>query len=136
MKQKSKVIFIPVSTNQNKISCICTTIQRHFEQGQSILIRVSNETAEKYVDNLLWKHPEESFLPHVATTVPTDDRVIITQDMKNLNNSSILFNLSTQPFLSDEFEVIYELYDETHHEKLLQSQSRRRIYKENGFILG
>jgi DNA polymerase III subunit chi len=136
MNKHPNIIFIPVSNNQNKIGCICNTIQRHFNQGESILIAVPNEQAEKYLDDLLWKFPGDSFLPHAVSQNDNNERVLITKQAQNLNKSKILFNLcpAASP-IADQFEIIYELYDETFPDKLEQSKNRRHAYSELGYAM-
>lgn len=134
MKQKPNIIFLPISSNQQKIGCICHHIQRHFDSGDTLLIIVPSEQAQQYLDDLLWKYPEDSFLPHVVSQAQCNEKIVITTLSQNLNNSKILMNLCPESCpIADQFETIYELYDETHPEKLEQSKKRHQAYVQKGF---
>lgn len=108
--------------------------QHHFLQGDSILIVVPNQEAAVFIDQLLWKRPEESFLPHVIASSPIKERVVITTRKENLNKARVLFNLCPEacPF-ANEFEEVYELHDETQADKLELSQKRRDTYVAAGY---
>jgi len=126
-----KVIFFRVSDNQTKVSRICTTIQKHFEKGEKVLVILPNQEAEKYFDDLLWKIPPESFLPHTRASKPCQARIVVTEVQKNLNQSTVLWNLCPEVSpLYDQFEMIYELLDETSKEKAKQSTNKIAAYKE------
>ena len=54
-----------------------------------------------------------------------------------LNQAKILINLCPQPNpIVELFQWVYELHDETHSSKLLQSQQRYDWYRQKGFSLG
>lgn len=135
MKQKKpNIIFLPITTNQQKIECLCHNIQKHFDSGNSILIIVPSEQAVQYLDDLLWKYPEDSFLPHTAAQAQCTEKVVITTLSQNLNDSKILMNLCPEPSpIAEQFETIYEFFDETHPEKLEQSKRRHQAYSQKGF---
>lgn len=128
------VIFLSVKDNASKIARICETVHHHFELKEHLLILVPSEEAAKYIDQLLWRFPEESFLPHSYTNKASKDLVTITTQLKNLNESSILFNLCPEvSLISQEFKKIYDLFDETHPQKLQLSQQRESIYHTRGY---
>lgn len=134
MKQMPNVIFLPVKTNQHKIGCICYSIQTHFAKGEAILIIAPSEQAVQYLDDLLWKFPDDSFLPHVVSQSPCKEKVVITTLSQNLNSAKILMNLCPESCsIAEQFEIIYELYDETHPEKLEQSKRRHQTYSQKSF---
>lgn len=127
---KPNVIFFPVKDNQSKLTLITETIQKHFVLKQPVLISVPSFEAAQYVDQLLWKMPEESFIPHVITDFPSKEFIVITTKPENLNKAKILFNLCPRinPTFKD-FEVVYELMDETHPSKLELSIQRQKDYQ-------
>lgn len=134
MKQKPKIIFLPVRTNQDKIENICQTVQKHFDRQDNLLIIAPSPVAVQYLDDLLWKNPLDSFLPHVTSQIECKDKVVITTITQNLNHAKILMNLCQEPCpIIEQFEIVYELYDETHQEKLEQSKRRRQIYIQKGY---
>lgn len=128
---KTTIIFIKVTDTQSKLVRICETVQHHFNEKQSILINAASEEAAIYIDQLLWRFPEESFLPHLYTSSPTKEPIVVTTSLQNLNQAKILFNLgsSISP-ISTEFEKIYELYDCTHPQKEQMSKEKLAVYQQ------
>lgn len=132
MIKTPRVIFIPVKDNSSKLNAICQTVQNHFDRKNAVLITVPNNEAAEYVDQLLWRMPEESFLPHQIAVNATKELIAITTIGANINGARILFNLCPQaiPFFQ-EFEAIYELDDATHPNKAMLSQQRKAFYAAN-----
>lgn len=133
MVKMPQINFVHVSNNQIKLAQICAIVQRHFEQGESLLITLPNTEAAQYIDQLLWKMPEESFIPHQIATSPTQEKIVMTTLVTNVNGATILFNLNpgASP-IAKEFEIVYELYDETHPTKLELSKQRLEAYQKEG----
>lgn len=132
--KKTNITFIRVPNNAAKAACICQVIQHHFSQGESVLVAVPNMEAAEYIDQLLWRRPEESFLPHAVVQGVTKEVVAITTKKDNLNGAKVLFNLcpDVSPIVG-EFEIVYELHDETQADKLQLSQQRRGVYAAAGY---
>ncbi len=125
-----EITFLPVKDNQTKIRTICQTIQHHYDAGESILITTANQEAAKFVDELLWRFPQESFLPHVYTLKPTKSKIAVTTKQENLNQSTVLFNLCPHACpIYNQFQHVYELFDETHPEKRRLSEERKTTYR-------
>lgn len=129
-----QVNFIRVIDNPSKLSQICALVQRHYEQGEAILITLPNTEAAQYIDQLLWRLPEESFLPHQIATSPTQEKITITTLTQNLNSAKVLLNLNpgASP-IANEFEMVYELFDETHPAKQELSKQRFENYQNQKF---
>lgn len=130
MNTKPLIFFLKVSDNPSKLKRICDLIQQHFMHGNRLLIAVHNAEAAQYIDQLLWRMPEESFLPHVIAQEKSSEQIVITTKNGNLNNAAILLNLCPEiPSMCDFFEKIYDLYDETQPGKLALSQKRQADYQ-------
>ena len=127
-----KVIFFYIQDNASKIHCICDQVQQGSTKGKKILIHVPNEEAAKYVDALLWKMPDTSFLPHVISQKPIKEWIVITHLEQNLNQATLLFNLcpSVSPIFH-QFEEIYEFYEESYPEKARAAEQKIEIYEAN-----
>src|ERR1700722_12652480 len=109
-KQKPQVLFLQVTTPQLKLAAICKTAQRHFNEKKSLLILAPTIEVEDYIDQLLWRYPEESFLPHtkVDDSAATLEYIVISSKNQNPSKAKILFNLCPMlPLLANEFELIY-----------------------------
>ena len=123
------IVFIPVSDNAAKLKAICDIANSQFQAEKTLLIMVPNAQAAAYVDSLLWKSPEESFLPHLITDNRTGERCVITTSQVNVNKAAVVLNLCPEacPIFS-EFETVFELWDETHPTKTEQSAQRKAAY--------
>lgn len=91
--KKPDIIFIRVADNKTKIWRLCECIKTHFHRGERLQLSVQGQEAAKYVDDLLWRLPEESFLPHQITHSPSNERIAITLGHDNFNQATVLFNL-------------------------------------------
>ncbi|NGX42575.1 MAG: hypothetical protein K940chlam7_00855 [Chlamydiae bacterium] len=132
-QQTPTVIFLRVTDNQTKIQRLGATVQQHFERGNRILILVPNENAATFVNDLLWKQPKESFLPHAKSSEECQDRIVITTNQENLNDATIAINLCEDTITNREkFERIYELLDQTTASKEQQSRQKIAKYEQSG----
>lgn len=128
------VNFIKVKTAQEKLAAICTLIQDHYDKGDKILISVQNEETAQYIDQLLWKSPAESFLPHSIAEGPTEERIAITTREQNVNQAAVLFNLHPGRIaIAEPYEQVYELYDLTSKDKEKVSQKKQQDYQAAGY---
>ncbi len=126
----TRVVFFQVRDNTTKISKILETAHFHFERKEPLLILTEDLQSQQFVDELLWKHPPTSFLPHLATDEPSSDYLVITKVKKNLNQAKVAFNLCSTPFLlPGPFRLIYEFEDLTAPAKKNLSSIRFDAYK-------
>lgn len=131
---KPKILFLSVKSLPIKLQTLANVTNHCFVSKVRLLISVSTDEAATYLDELLWKLPPESFIPHAILTKPSTELIAITTELHNFNQASILFNLRPEPHpLANTFPFIYELYDETHPNKLSQSESRKAAYLQQGF---
>ena len=135
----TKVIFYRVKDSAAKIQLICMKAHEAVQHEKRLLVSVPTLQAAQYIDALLWKLPEESFLPHVISDAPTLEWIAITvqdqakQNHSNVNQAARLLNLcSTPATLHQQVEEIYELWDETDPQKTELSQQRFRFYQTKG----
>jgi len=132
----SKIIFLKARETQEKLLNITATIQNHFDLAQKVLVYAPSDEAAKYLNLLLWKMPEDSFLPHKIANRACRDPVVITCQKENLNQATVLINLNMilHPHL-DAFHLVYDIYDETHPVKLEHSKARQSKYHEKGYSI-
>lgn len=126
-----KVTFYRVKDNSSKIQFICRKSQEAFHDEKRLIIVVPNDQAAQYVDALLWKIPEESFIPHRISDKPSKDWIAISlYGAPNFNEASRAINLSPQPLLfTDHLEDIFELFDESDPQKKELSEKRFSDYQ-------
>lgn len=132
--KNNRVIFLTCHTNQEKLKAIGSTIQKHFENKEAVLIYVQESKAAEFIDHFLWSATPTSFIPHSIATEATKDFVVITTLPRNLNDASILFNLASMPCsITSEFAITYELMDKTTPEKLALSLERKERFVSIGY---
>jgi DNA polymerase IIIc chi subunit len=133
--ETSRVIFFQIKTPLDKVQCLTSTAQNHFSKKERLIIFVENDASLEYVDNLLWKFPAASFLPHSIAETDIQEWIAITKGKKNFNNAHYAFNLCSTPLLIEGFRVIYDFEDTTSPNKKLLSQSRFDTYKQALFAI-
>lgn len=132
----TRVIFFQVNDAQSKIRTIVQKAKEHFEKKEPLMFFVDGEKALLFLDELLWKYPKTSFLPHVCSDEVTKDFICITQTKKNLNEAKYVFNLCpTCLFLETSPKVIYELEDLSAPLKKNLSSERFDTYKRSHLFL-
>ncbi|HSX10255.1 MAG TPA: DNA polymerase III subunit chi [Chlamydiales bacterium] len=132
----TRVVFFQVRDNASKLKRIAEVAHTHFERKEPLLILVDDDRSAQFVDELLWKMPETSFLPHVATDDTTTDWVAIAKAKKNVNSAHIAFNLCPTPLLIEgPFRIIYEFEDLTTPNKKNLSSLRFDAYKSSGYLI-
>lgn len=132
----TRVIFFQVREIAAKLKTLCETVQSHFEKKEHFLILVEDAKAQEFVDELLWKSPDTSFLPHIASDEKISDLIAITKTKNNVNSAKVAFNLCSTPLLIDPpFRLIYELEDLTNPNKNKLSSLRFDAYKAAHFLI-
>jgi DNA polymerase IIIc chi subunit len=124
----SNIIFLIAKETSFKLLKICEIAKLLIEKKEPLLILVPDTAALHFVSDLLWRHPEEAFLPH-----PTSLLSIATEALEDGHN---LFNLRptayTEKFL---FKTIYEFEDYTSSERLQLSKVRYQSYRDLGLAI-
>ena len=129
-----KVTFYQIKNNSMKIQLICQKCSDAYKYEKRLLITAPNLQAANYLDTLLWKLPENLFLPHVVTDLPTAEWIAITLQIEaNINQASQLLNLWNDiPQKLQNTEEIFEIFDETHPDKRAVSEKKLAFYQSNG----
>lgn len=135
MKTSNQIIFFQVNDPSLKLKRIVETATGHFRKKELIVFFVENEKAQVFLDELLWKFPNTSFLPHIATDTATTEPIAITKSKSNINQAKIAFNLCPTPLIIQEFKIIYDFEDLTTLNKQNLSSIRFNAYKEAGYML-
>lgn len=122
---KAKVIFLEVKKNQEKLLKILSIAKYHLETKKKILFFVSDEKSEKFIDELLWKEPIFSFIPHSI-----DEKDIIVISQKKIKKAHYIFNLTQEPLEDIPLFGIYEFDDTMDKERMRISKKKFYFYKE------
>ncbi len=132
----TRIVFFQVRDNTSKLKRIAETAQTHFEKKELFLILAEDSRSQQFVDELLWKLPESSFLPHIASDDAVKDLIAIAKVKKNVNGARVAFNLCPTPLLIEgPFRIIYEFEDLTSPSKKNLSTLRYDAYKKMGFLI-
>lgn len=127
---KSKAIFFQVKSTQEKLIKIVLTAQYHFEKKEPLSILVPDEKIQNMIDELLWKTPTESFLPHSTESSKETIEILIQSPTTILQKH--IFNLCTIDLSLSSFKVIYELEDQTSPSKQADAQKKIKAYASRG----
>lgn len=131
-----RVVFFQVQQAKEKIDRLIETVTTHFEKGDCVILFVEDEKAAHYVDDLLWKTPPTSFLPHSISDFPTKEAIAITRMKANINEAKYAFNLCSTPLLIDPpFKIVYEYEDLTSPAKQQTSALRFDAYKKASWLI-
>lgn len=132
----TRVIFFQVRDSASKVRHLAETVHAHFSRKEHFLIIADDDKALAYVDELLWNHTPEIFLPHSIVIGETQEWIALTKEKKNVNNSRFVFNLCTTPLMIDNsFHVIYEYEDSTTPIKKDLFSFRFDAYKKAQFVI-
>lgn len=123
------ITFFEVATPQQKKECISALAREYALKGKHIQFIVEDDNVAKFVDQLLWSFPPESFLPHSLKRIPSIEKIaIFTKNDPKWNNADVTFNLLSTPLESGTSEVL-ELFDKTDPVKEAASQHKLKHYQ-------
>lgn len=132
-----RATFFQVKNDHQKREQIIQLAKEYFEKKEPLLIKTPHEKALEYVDLLLWKHPKDSFLPHVIQDTPCQDLIVLTTSNENPNQARSVLNLCPKPVVNQDlsFYRIYELEDLASTHKNKTAQDRYKYYREQGYTI-
>lgn len=126
-----KVFYFPVADANAKVRVLTQVVTSHFLKKEKIHILVPDSKTLDFVDSLLWKEPQESFLPH---SEKTEEYITISTEVTA--HSSIVFNLCQTPYsYTDTPKILYELEDISHPQKKAVFEQKFTEYQKKGWIL-
>ena len=133
---ETRVVFFQIQSPRDKPACLVRIVRRHFLHKEPILVVAEEDKALEFADQLLWKEPPESFLPHAILEQPAEEWIGLTKVKKNLNGARYAFNLCPTPLLIEgPFRTIYEFEDLTSPNKKMMSQMRYDAYKQAKYLI-
>jgi len=122
----SQINFFVVKDTPSKLHRIVKAAQDHLRRQDPLIFLLPDAAALAYVDELLWKLPEDGFLPHPSR--------FITLELQPTQGGSSLFNLRPGAYLEKfSFKTIYEFEDHTSTEKLQLSKQRYQTYRDANY---
>lgn len=126
----TQIVFFPVQGSQDKLAKLCAIARRHFENNDPLLVMTADEKARDFVDELLWRMPPESFLPHTASDIPCQGTIVVTSSRENISQARTIFNLTPEPLFHFDL-TIYE-FEEHSPQRRQATEARYRTYRDKG----
>ena len=122
-----KVIFFEIKKASQKLDKIIGAAHYHFKSNHKLLILTPNDKATLFIEELLWKEPKQSFLPH---NVDENDIILITHDRAVLQKPiHYIFNLTEYALdLSSPSRTVYEFDDLINDEKKKTAKEKFQFY--------
>jgi DNA polymerase IIIc chi subunit len=129
-----RALFFQIKNNKTKLQRVIETVNYHFTNNDKLLLIAPDDASVKYLDDLLWKVPINSFIPHFVSTNQIDEKIVITLKKENLNHSKYIFNLCPTPLMIEDINTIYEFEDFAAGKQIL-SRKKYETYKERKFFI-
>jgi len=127
-----KVIFFEIKRSFQKLDKIIGAAHYHYKSSHRLLILSPNEKATSFIEDLLWKEPKESFLPH---NMDENDLILISHNRDLLKKPiHYIFNL-TDFFLDLSLpeRTIYEFDDITNEDKKKIVKEKFQFYHKKNY---
>ena len=101
------------------------------------MIKAPDVKSLEFIDQLLWRFPIDSFLPHIIKDTSCKDYIVITTSRENPNNASAIFNLTKDPIdlSKNSFNRIFEFEDLSNKQKVESAKNRFDHYKSKGYTI-
>lgn len=132
----TQIVFFSVQDTQDKLAKLCAIAKGHFEKNDPLLVMTADEKARNFVDELMWRVPADSFLPHTASDMPCRDLIAITSSRQNTNQARTIFNLTPEPLFFEELGLtIYEFEEHISEQRRKSSEARYRAYRDRGYSI-
>lgn len=109
-------------------------LEKAFEAGHHALVLCSPENIKPYDDTFWTFHPRK-FLPHGTknSKQPADKHpVFISDEYKNVNNSTVLAITDGREIADDNYEKILHVFDGNNEDDLSLARTRWKTYKAAG----
>lgn len=132
---ENKVIFLDIREPARKLHQLAKIAQQHFLKKEPLQILAPDIPVLEFVDALLWRLPEESFVPHAIASSLTQELIIITMERTFLNQATALFNLCSIPFLDFPIKTLYDFDDHTTLERKSASNLRYQAYRQAAYTI-
>lgn len=135
MYPQTRVVFIRVKSSNEKLKWLVRKARFHFLHREKIAFFTLNSQTSDFVDRLLWSFESTEFIPHEVIHETTEELVMITHQLKAIQDCKVLFNLTDSPVKLPHLKLIYEFDDLSNSEKQLKSKMHFQIYKDASYAI-
>ncbi len=112
-------------------------LTKALDTKRRIVVRTSNAGETERIDQYLWTHRPDSFLPHGCgkDAFAKDQPIWLTAGSDNPNGADVLFVVapSSQPSAMDGYSLCCEMFDGRSDDSVSAARARWKIYKEMGY---
>lgn len=132
----TRVGFYVVSDGraERRLTIAARLANKAFLRGHRIFVHCADEAQARRVDELLWRYPPESFLPH-ALHGATEEAVLIGWGQDPDAHDDLLINLALEPPpFFPRFERVAEVVSQD-QESLTALRAAWNFYKRRGYAL-
>jgi len=135
MTQVHFYILAAQSLNERALFA-CRLAEKAFHRGNQVLIQTDDEASARYIDELLWVHREESFVPHALLNTgdaPADCPVSIGWHEDPGHHHDVIVNLSANlPAFFGRFQRFISIVIQQDH-VLDYTRSHYKYLKDRGY---
>lgn len=102
-------------------------LEKAYETGQKILVKIGNEERVEFINSLLWTYNDQSFLPHGSKKDGNGDiqPIWLTAENDNPNGASLLFLVDGAEAAMETvaaFSRIFNIFDGNNSEAVQKSR--------------
>lgn len=133
----TQVIYFSVKQPQAKLRILSQIAGEHMQSREKLKIQVPDAAVMDFVDQALWKEPQESFLPHSCGVIlPFQDFIFLSLPSELPDDYLSVFNLCPTAYLSSHpVKTIYEFEDISHPQRQENFKLKFLAYQKLGYIL-
>lgn len=131
----TRIDFYQIDSDEPPLVFACRLIDKIYRQGYRVHVHTEDQEQAGALDDLLWTHRPDRFIPHCIAGAPDTAPITIGHDHEPIEQEQVLVNLSgSVPDFFSRFERVAEVVP-------LNEGSRRsarenfRFYKDRGYPL-
>ena len=124
--------------NQTLENVLPKLLEKSYQLGKKILVKIGNEERVDFINNLLWTYDEESFLPHGSKKDGHAEMqpIWLTSGNDNPNNAEFLFLTDGAQADCEEiakFERVFNIFDGNSQIAVENARNLWKLLKQQSF---
>ncbi|MBO7555867.1 MAG: DNA polymerase III subunit chi [Alphaproteobacteria bacterium] len=124
--------------NQTLENVLPKLLEKSYQLGKKILVKIGNEERVDFINNLLWTYNEESFLPHGSKKDGHAEMqpIWLTSNNENPNNAEFLFLADGAIADCEEiakFERVFNIFDGNSQTAVENARALWKTLKQQSF---
>lgn len=121
-------------THSSVVDALRSLLGKALESDKQVLLYHNDVAMLKMLDDALWEHPADSFLPHGLDSdeAPETQPILLTSKEENLNEAEFLFTLDgCEPDFAAQFERCFDMFDGKDEQAVGRARLRWKAYASN-----